>query len=57
MAPLIAALIRLPALVDQILNLRDEIEIEFALIHSEEFSFTARTSPHSGLSDGLSDGL
>jgi hypothetical protein len=57
MAPLIAALFRLPALVDQILNLRDEIEIEFALIHSEEFSFTARTSPHSGLSDGLSDGL
>jgi len=44
MAPLIAALIRLPALVDQILNLRDEIEIECAphsqrgiLIHSEDF--------------------
>jgi hypothetical protein len=57
MAPLIAALIRLPALVDQILNLRDKIEIEFALIHSEEFSFTARYSSLSGLSDGLSDGL
>jgi hypothetical protein len=57
MAPLIAALIRLPALVDQILNLRDEIEIEFALIHSEEFSFTAGYSSLSGLSDGFSDGL